>query len=119
MGQCEATTSPEMTPSRQIRCILEAGHDPVYIRDQLVGHNYGGLGPYSPRWEPEQIAAAEQALTQIGVQAVELMRVLQSIIPVFRQMWDTILPSLQKIEAELRALEAQHADAEVPPDHVQ
>ena len=51
MPRCEAMSPQHLTPSRPpLRCVLEAGHDPVYVEGRYLGHNYSGLGPYAPHW---------------------------------------------------------------------
>lgn len=72
MLQCEAMSPQHLTPSRPpLRCVLEAGHEPVYVGDDCIEHNYSGLGPYTPPWDRrEQIALAlphmSAAFAEIG-----------------------------------------------------
>lgn len=72
-GQCEAwwdahacrpvslpkdiTVSPQL--GRIMRCVLEAGHEPIAETAAAGGHNFGGLGPYTPGmpgWRAQQRA---------------------------------------------------------------
>ena len=48
--------APELVP-QVMRCVMEAGHDPLL--DLKAGHNFGGLGPYTPGmpgWKAQQRA---------------------------------------------------------------
>jgi len=115
VSQCEAVTPPQLTPARQIRCVLEDGHEPVYVGDQCVGHNYGGLGPYSPRLDQTR-----EALVGFGEAATKLTQILQAAIPTIKQAWDVAIPILVQLGVQLTALEAElRREQPVPPDHVQ
>jgi len=67
MGQCEATTASTDTPGVRIRCVMEVGHPPI---GPDFDHNFGGVGPYTPRMGE----TAGQQLARMGTDAREWAR---------------------------------------------
>ena len=54
MPQCPALTSWRDSPARRYRCVMEEGHAPLgTVLGQKLTHNFGGLGPYTPRISEE------------------------------------------------------------------
>jgi hypothetical protein len=55
-GRCPAVPSAAVVPVARVhrehlRCVLAAGHEPTGPNpdhDPDLGHNFGGLGPYTP-----------------------------------------------------------------------